>query len=134
MTPDPLQERVARVIEDSEMWREGRYSSLHYADCELRDALAGAVLADLREAGELRTYEQVGWRGEAGTLFSLDDDPEGHADDCADPRLTPVYIVREDNTPKVCEVCGGRGWVLQPGSIQKGEPCPRGCKPEGESQ
>lgn len=66
VTPDPLQERVRQVVRDA------------YAGSRHLDRIADAILADLREAGELRIYEQVGSRWHDG-------------------KMVATYIVREDN-------------------------------------
>lgn len=56
MTPDPLQERVARVIWE---WGNRPVDPTHFRpDYSPEADIAAAVLADLREAGELREYEQ----------------------------------------------------------------------------
>ena len=116
MTPDPLQERVARVVREADRSLHGEGTDYYIA------TVTAAVLADLRETGELRTYEQVGSRWHDG-------------------KMVATYIVREDNTPKVCDVCGGTGFAPPPpymlgqgGNTNAVVPCPRGCKPEGEKK
>lgn len=43
---------------------------------ELTEHVAAAVLADLREAGELRTLEQVGWASEGAHVHLMGMDRE----------------------------------------------------------
>lgn len=103
MTPDPLQERVARVLHAAAT----RLPPYAPSDMQLDEweEVAAVVLADLREAGELRTLEQVGWYCE-GThehpSFCPDEPPverkhmRGLSFDDGCPIAVPVYIVRED--------------------------------------
>ena len=84
VTPDPLQERVARVLR---MVVPGPFDP---------DAAAAAVLADLREAGELRTLEQVGYCVAVDVALLSDDDLFIEPDEIVE--CDALYrIVREDN-------------------------------------
>lgn len=89
--PDPLQERVAQVL------MAAYWDNQDQPFSEQHRGMAAAVLADLRETGELRACEP-------------------------------------------CDLCKDTGWVdsvrtTRPVLVPTADhfPCPRGCKPEGET-